>query len=110
MGTSDGTADTASIFKVGGNEGDVVGESDAVSVGLSVGTIVLVGTIVGVSAIANDGALVGNLVGGFVRFAAIGASDGVIVVALLVASVGAAGVLSENTMLPSLHSNVTSCK
>ena len=102
-GTVDGTTDSAMIFNVGVNEGDVVGVSDATSVGRSVGTMVLVGTVVGVSAMNNVGELVGNSVVGTVVFALMGVGAGAIVTFVIVAvGVGC-------TIFPSPHPSVTKC-
>ena len=103
--TSDGTVDSARIFKLGDKEGDEVGISDAISVGCSVGTTVLVGTVVGVSATANDGALVGTSVVGFVVLTVIGARDGAIVLLFVVVTVGVDGKI-----LPPPHPSIKSCK
>ena len=89
---------------VGRNEGDVVGASDDISVGSSVGTIVLVGAEVGVVSTAKVGALVGNSVVGVVVLTWMGARDGAIV-AFVAVVVGTIGMIS-----PSKHGDVNSAK
>ena len=108
LGTSDGNADGTIVSEimdnVGRNEGDVVGSSDDISVGSSVGTIVLVGAEVGVVSTAKVGALVGNSVVGVVVLTWMGARDGAIV-AFVAVVVGTIGMIS-----PSKHGDVNSAK
>ena len=86
--------------------GDVLeGESDDISVGSSVGTIVLVGVEVGVVTTAKEGALVGNSVVGFVVLTETGARDGAAVPFDVVVAVGVIVMIS-----PSRHGDVNSAK